>query len=81
MNKLLRELFGGLRSVTGVIDLGDPIPSGTVVRAIYLAEAGEVELTMLDGSTFTSSGLAVGIWHPMEFTAVASAPAGSYGGL
>lgn len=47
-------------------------------RGIFLETEGSVALVMQgDGNTLTFDNLTPGLWHPIQFTSIISAPAGT----
>lgn len=47
----------------------DPFAQG-MCRALYLGTAGDVTITLRDGSSVTMKNLAAGVWHPVTATHV-----------
>ena len=45
-------------------------PTGISGRAIYIGVAGNVTVTMVSGIDVALTNLAVGVWHPIEYTVV-----------
>lgn len=68
-NESIQQYDAGIKSAVAVDPSGGDITLARVTRGIYIGGAGNLAVVMCDdadGSPVTLTGLAAGVWHPIQ---------------